>query len=513
MVRLFILCSLLILSTYSFAQSDTIFEKVFYHDTYGVSAKSITSTPEDGAILLSTIEYQNSTISKVDSAGTILWNKTLSSSSSMTYPGLRLERVISNSDSAYSAVGINYNENSNKLDLCVLRFNSDGDTLWSRHFNQSASSHFNGSHIIESVDSSLLVTGFNEANSHSFVIKLDFDGNLLWKKELYTTNGSKITSITQAVDSIIYIGGWGQTGPNPPFSFVAAFEHTGNPLWSKEFSGFILNDIYHRDSALFIVGYGNNAVSMIRMEEDGSAVNWANSYMLSGSNDNSERMELTPLSNGDLATLNQDQFFSTALIRISPNGTLTQFLPMTLDGCALVETNKKGHMVLGSGPLIGIHSLQQSHLGLIRMDSLYSSGECYGFQMPNQQALNLTLTNFTWSISDDLNEVTSIVVIDETNFVEYYGCVQIFGSLNELAQLPLVNISPNPASDFIEFKQPEDLPMSLRITDLMGRIVFQSENASSNLMVDLSTFEEATYIYRATFDNNEFTTGKFMVKR
>ena len=507
----FMLFSAISLSVFS--QSDTIFEKVFYTSNTEITARSIAPTHEDGAVFVSAMNYQNSVITKVDSAGMVLWNKHFSSSTSLSYPGLRLERIILNSDSAYTAIGINLNENSLKHDLCLLRFNADGDTLWSAHFNQAVNNTFNGTHVIESVDSCLLFTAHNEGNGHSFLLKLDFNGNVIWKKEMYTTIGHKITSVTQASDSTIFVGGWGQSGPNPPFSFVSAFDHTGNILWSKELSGFILNDIHHRDSALFMVGYGDNAVSMIRMQEDGSAINWANSYMLSASNDNSDRMELTPLSNGDFATVNPDQFFSTALLRVDQLGTLTQFHPLVLDGCALIETKKKGHLILGSGPLIGIHLVPFAHIGLIRTDSLYTPGDCYAFQSPFVQVLNINLTDFTWNFGNDLLQIDNTIIAGEISFDEYDGCVEIYGSLQELGSSLVVHAFPNPANDHIEFSQEDGLPMRIIVMDIMGRTVYQSAHSGSNMVLDLKHLEEGSYFYRATFENNEFTAGKFVVKR
>jgi hypothetical protein len=495
-----------------FSQSDTIFEKVFYQEGINIRSKSLVGTPDDGAIFSGIIEFQNSTLTRVDSAGTVIWNKVLASTSTQTYPGLKLERIIQNSDSNYAAIGINFNAQSQKIDLCVMRFDLNGDTLWSRHFNGMISSHMTATSISESVDSCLLFCGYIDNSSNSFFGKIDLQGNVLWTKNLGLTSGPKLTSIIQTADSTIYLGGWSQDGATYPYSFIVALDHTGAFLWKKKISYFALNDLAFTDNALFFLGYHESAVSFGRMQSDGSVLDWAYSYSYSGSADLAERMKLTVLSNGDLLTINSGQFYSTHLTRITSDGNLILNEGIFIDGCMAIETRKKGILMNGSGPLFGVHALLSDHMGLIRRDSLNTEGDCTMMTFVTPQPLTLALSDLSISLSGSLSQVQNMILISDTVFNQYEGCVQYVGSVNEISSSPLVQVYPNPAKDMVEFVQEDGVPMKIRLLDLSGRNILETTSFGVKTSMDLRLLGEACYLYVATFEDGRSTRGKLIIK-
>jgi hypothetical protein len=79
------------------------------------------------------------------------------------------------------------------------------------------------------------------------------------------------------------------------------------------------------------------------------------------------------------------------------------------------------------------------------------------------------------------------------------------GVNNALTDKNLINIYPNPATDFINIKGAQNVS----ITDLSGRVVITSVNSDE---IDISSLSKGAYLVKAYVDKNKIISGRFVKK-
>ena len=190
--------------------------------------------------------------STVDGFGQNTWLK--------TYGGYGGKSIISTSDGGFVLTGSIYLRTGGEFngDIFVMKINSVGDIVWKSIFGGSKSE--SGYSITTSSDGGFVLTGFFESNDGDFkeiikkgsiydwdifVIKLNSNGNIEWKK---TFGGSKMDfgySITTTLD-----GGFVLTGSTSSIDgdfsgmnkgkndiFVMKLNSNGEMVWKSTFGG------------------------------------------------------------------------------------------------------------------------------------------------------------------------------------------------------------------------------------------------------------------------------------
>jgi hypothetical protein len=125
-----------------------------------------------------------STLVRVDTSGTLLWNKTFLSSEA------KLEEVIQTQDGGLAIIG--YSE-SEPADVVLLRADTSGNLLWSKTYGNTALDEF-GKSLIEMTSGNLALLGnrytngtFSNTQSDFYLICTQSDGTLLWEQIYYLT--------------------------------------------------------------------------------------------------------------------------------------------------------------------------------------------------------------------------------------------------------------------------------------------------------------------------------------
>jgi len=141
---------------------------------------SVKQTFDKGYIIASTtnsygIGY-NARLIKRDSLGNFLWDK--------IYGGTDWDfayDVIQTHDSGFAFCGETYNNTKGYSDVYIVKTNNVGDTLWTKTIGNTLVDK--GNAIIETSDSNIVVAGLINTildSTQAYIIKLDFNGNLLW---------------------------------------------------------------------------------------------------------------------------------------------------------------------------------------------------------------------------------------------------------------------------------------------------------------------------------------------
>ncbi len=94
--------------------------------------------------------------------------------------------------------------------------------------------------------------------------------------------------------------------------------------------------------------------------------------------------------------------------------------------------------------------------------------------------------------------------------VNYFFTTLASRSIQEQTSFELY---PNPAQDFIKLSFDQQLPISIRIMDLTGKIVYSSENANGSNRIDISSFESGTYLLHAIQSDKVYTKKFTKLKR
>ena len=166
-------------------------------------------------------------------------------------------------------------------DIFVAKFDPSGNLLWSQRFGDAKSQWGNSASVDDS--GNVIVTGtfygtvdfgggpLTSAGNHDiydiFVVKFDGDGNHLWSQRFgdpdwegcwsVALDGSGNVILTGYIDGSVDFGGGPLTSAGYADIFVAKFDGGGNHLWSQRFGD--VNDQYGESVA--VDGSGNVIVT------------------------------------------------------------------------------------------------------------------------------------------------------------------------------------------------------------------------------------------------------------
>jgi len=202
-------------------------------------------------------DYQDDAlVLKLDSAGNKLWERTYGSSKTdYAYS------IAETSDNDLVICGVNSSRNMAYKAFWVLKVDSSGVDIWDNVYM------FNKWDVATAVtiglDNYIYVAGYTRTHSiidyDIILMKLDQDGNIIWKKTHNWGKWDQATSITSTYDNGIVVSGFTRSGEVLSANFaVTKFDENGNVLWENIFARRSLdyaNDIKEtRDNGLAVCG-------------------------------------------------------------------------------------------------------------------------------------------------------------------------------------------------------------------------------------------------------------------
>ena len=202
-------------------------------------------------------DYQDDAlVLKLDSAGNKLWEVTYGSSKTdYAYS------ITETSNKDLVVCGVNSSRNMAHKAFWVLKIDSTGADIWDKVYM------FNKWDIATAVtiglDNYIYVAGYTRTHSiidyDIILMKLDQNGEIIWKKTHSWGKWDQATSITSTYDNGIIVSGFTRSGEVLSANFaVTKFDENGNILWENIFARRSLdyaNDIKEtRDNGLTICG-------------------------------------------------------------------------------------------------------------------------------------------------------------------------------------------------------------------------------------------------------------------
>ena len=214
---------------------------------------------------------------KTDADGDIEWTRTLGGPNPEN-----VTQMIEVSTGGYALAGFTNSIGQGGFDALLARYNTDGDTLWTRAYGRAGHTE-NIYGVTETDDGGYLLAGRaypnGSSNYQGLLIRTDSLGNRLWSRDYGGFSFDQFAHVLKADSGRFYIQGQGQTftqGAND--GFVMLVDSVGDVLWSKHygtsenetFGGFIQLD----SGDLMLAGRGHGWPDQVgivmRMDRDGN---------------------------------------------------------------------------------------------------------------------------------------------------------------------------------------------------------------------------------------------------
>lgn len=163
-------------------------------------------------------------LAKLDSAGTVVWQKALRESSSDADRGVS---VTTAPDGSVYACGLTFPNNYSQCGS-VAKFNPSGDLQWYKLYNGSSNVSFNSMSVAP--DGSVYIGGM--IDFFPLFMKINSNGERQWQKEggSYNDYGYNISSVAAAPDGSMYACVDVEFGPGIR---ILKFNSSGTLLWQK----------------------------------------------------------------------------------------------------------------------------------------------------------------------------------------------------------------------------------------------------------------------------------------
>ena len=236
----------------------------------------------DGDLTGKSLPVNDYWLLKFSALGDLQWSK--------TYGGSKDDRgqsVIQTTDGGYAVVGYAMSDdgdgslNQGFHDNWILRLDANGDILWEKSFGFSGHDH--AYDIVQTSDGGLFFSGFldvtssgGEGNSRKKItsyaqhgvgefwgIKLDADGNLLWRRYFGGTNNDRSFGAVEANDGgLVMIGAsesddFDISNPNGSYDvWVVKISAKGDLIWEKSFGGTGIDrayDVVKTDEGAYVI--------------------------------------------------------------------------------------------------------------------------------------------------------------------------------------------------------------------------------------------------------------------
>jgi hypothetical protein len=231
------LCLVIVFTSF-FAEAQTQkFQKVYggYSYDYG---KDLIQTADSGYLLLCTSNsFSNSSdiyLLKVDQQGNYEWQR--------TYGGNEIEgacKIKFTQDGNIAMAGHTSSYLNNSYDFYMVKANTNGDTLWTKHYGTNEWDFANS--MDTCADGGFIMAGktYDTGNAFSdiLIVKTDADGNEQWQKKVGGNKDDVANSILTLDDGYLICGTTESIGAGLKDIYIVKIDLSGNFVWERTLGG------------------------------------------------------------------------------------------------------------------------------------------------------------------------------------------------------------------------------------------------------------------------------------
>ncbi len=203
-------------------------------------------------------------ISKHDANGNLEWEKNFGGT---YYDGG--SRINLTSDGGYIIVGESYSDNGDftehkgELDACVIKIDNMGNKQWAKTIGGNKHDYFYD--IMQTLDGGYIAVGATHSEtgditnavhgnkSDALVVKMDANGNIIWKKSFGGSNNEEAMRVKQTIDGGYLIAGIEASSDGDVSNHIGdhfnlwlfKIDASGNLSWDKSFGNKFTHDFVY----------------------------------------------------------------------------------------------------------------------------------------------------------------------------------------------------------------------------------------------------------------------------
>ena len=436
----------------------------------------------------------------IDSIGVKLWQKFYGRYRANYAPGIGGSFIKVNNGNQY-VLGGSYIDSVNHSDVLLIKFNLQGDTLWSKTYGDTLFQF--GQQVKETRDKGFVIVGQTAgspvSNSEVLLIKTDSSGNFEWQKHFGGTHFDIGWAIDTCIDGGFVIAGYTQSyGTNAGSAcgnlYCIKTDSMGNRQWDRAFGGQFGDGAYSvvqgRDSSLIFGGYAtafdpsasttcDNSIGrpwLVKLDLNGNT-KWSKTY--------------------------GNSFFDTSI-----------FMVRELQDGSIVSAGAVGRDTTGGaaqGLVLKVNSEGDS-LWYRRYEILHDAHSNNLLRDIRQTPDGGFIAGGVAYVASPDTGTTDIWVLRiDSNGCEVSNCLVNSVSKSEMFTNE-VFMFPNPSNNLFHFKMESGSEISfIQITNVLGEIVPVPVTTSQvNAAVDLTQQPCGIYFYSLKTRDNKFFRGKLV---
>ena len=232
---------------------------------------------------------------RIDGEGNVIWEK--------IFPNLfNTWRIAGSIENGYAVSGLVQNATTRYWDVYVLKFDDDGDEVWSRTY--ACVDIIRVRDIVETGDGGYLVAGIVEhgssMNQYVYLLRVGSEGEKVWENVWDRVWFDRATahSVVQSGD-----GGFVIAGVRSDDAYICRIDGQGNKIWEKTYgtnrSENIKRIIRTHDGGFVLIGSsdgyteGGYDIYLLKVDGDGDKV-WERTYGGEGSESGAAVVEVSP---------------------------------------------------------------------------------------------------------------------------------------------------------------------------------------------------------------------------
>lgn len=503
----------LLISTLSFSQT---FEKVYYNTT-NVEAQAIVHSDQNG-IVIAGKQDSDAIIFRIDDQGEILWQAGFENPVNL-YPNIDFFEVVPVADSNFILAGRVSNINTGKLNCLLMKIDKNGNLLWHKEYDNSAlHSAVHGS-VVEMADLGYLIAwGSHTGGTGWSMTRTDIDGNLIWTKSYSAGQPLLITDLEKLTDSTFVVISNLDESTAPYYSgLINTIDENGTILTSKKYTGLFFDDAAINGNVMAVCGKntadGYYQFYTIADHQGNFSWNrtpgWGNASNLMDNYAHVVRRNDSSF----VVYMGQDLWSGTAHA-FNLNGNLTHSLTLHPIQKDLMATQDEGIVFIGGGPIYGIKALSNLHIGAIRVDSNFTTGNCAWHDALSQSDLIMPqVDTFSFAVANPPT-IESVNIYPFTfSLMDSSRCIEMLGSVEENELELNVSVYPTITSESITVEFTDFDQLSFTIYAANGAIVMEESDVHSREQISLKGLENGVYIFRAKSQNGRQKTGKIILNQ
>jgi hypothetical protein len=189
----------------------------------------------------------------------------------------------------FIAAGYTSNNTPNDTDALAVRFDDDGEILWTYKYNGPSSKEDLFYKVLPTSDGGFIFCGYSRSfggSDNAFFMKLNSSGVQQWVEDWGGSGIDRAQDIIELPNGKFVICGYTTSSPAQYYDgFILKVSSSGNTDWSKIYGGTSYDDlnslILLPDDGFLLGGQSNNQLYLIRTDKDGDSL-WTRKWGTSG---------------------------------------------------------------------------------------------------------------------------------------------------------------------------------------------------------------------------------------